>query len=750
MRHLKNLISSQLVEGPAPWDFSGRNLVPQNCLGNDGKKNRDSWINTPSTEYHVYSLYEGLNPCLRISKSAYNGEGNPPVIMYGIAADYDTDISLEEVMRVKHRFGIHPPTWFEQTLSSNCRLVWLFEKPLPVPSREYLLRFLEEAKTWLNLGQLPGLDLPALKTPERYFTNGGIWHRISDKPISADETRGFSLRVTSKFEWVNRDHGKAVSWEAITEECRRKYDRFKDWPYEVLAPGQQGPSFWIEGSTSPKSAIVLDVGFQTFSAHATKGMYTFKEVVGSQFVESVEDAHLGKAIDGIVTDGKTWYIEETTGRWQDYDSAGVRRRLMVRGLSDRRAKGETVDSVTKAQDHLASNCRVDIAATLPFFPKGLIQLNHQKILNLHFIEAMQPAEGPVVWGPGGEMPFLSSYFSGLFDPADQLDYFMSWTARFYRACLERKPNSGHVVILCGPPNAGKTFCATAVISRLVGGHANANAYFNGNDSFNSELFLNALWCMDDGNVSNTAAQHRQFSENVKRVAANRYWRSNEKFKKAANIPWLGRAIITCNDDPESLQQLPNMDISIREKLMMFRVGVRKIEFPDSEEMEKILLTEIPFLARYLLDWKVPKHCLQDSDVRFGLSSYCEPSLSRAANLSNGQSAFVELLLRWVKDFFAGNPEVSEWRGTATDLRLAMSADMSYENMLRVYRIEQFSRMLVSTSSKNILNLRIEDSSDGDIHRTFIIPRPSSTLPKATPSLPNSNTKIDKKPTDGPA
>lgn len=737
MRHLKNLLSSQLVQGPLPWEFHGRNLVPQNCLGYAGKKYRDHWINDTATNYHVYCMYEGVNPALRISKSAYNGEGNPPAVMYGVAVDYDAEISLEEVQRALPRFGIHPPTWYEKTLSGNCRLVWLFEKPFKVPSREYLLKFLDEAKTWLNLSQLPGLDGPALRTPERYFTNGGEWVRLSERVISEDELRGFSLRVTSKFEWVSKDAGRVVNWEEITDECRRKYPRFSEWPFPVLAIGQQGPTFWIDGSTSPKSAIVLDVGFQTFAAHASKGMYTFKEIVGAQFVEATEDAHVGKAVAGIVTDGRTWYVEDGNGKWLDYDTSGVRRKLMVRGISDRRAKGETADPATKALDHLSTNHRVDIAASVPFFPRGVFTYNGQKVLNLHTVEALAPSEEVSVWGPDGKFPFLSSFLDSFLDPvAPQRDHLISWMSRFYTGCRNRKPVGGHVLILCGPPNAGKTFFSTAIMGRLVGGAANANSFFNGSDTFNSDLYNCALWCMDDGNVSGNASQHRQFSENVKRVAANRHWRCNEKFKKAVNIPWVGRGIITCNDDAESLQQLPNLDISIREKLLMLRVGVRKVSFYDSEQMDQILLEELPHLARFLIDWKPPAVCLENADVRFGLAAYCEPSLTRAANLSNGQSAFVELLLRWVRDYFAGNPAASEWRGTATDLRLAMSADSAFNEMLRVYRIEQFSRMLVSASSKNILHISIEDSEQGDLYRHFIIPRPPSILPKAAPKLPS--------------
>lgn len=744
-RHLKNLISSQLVEGPAPWEFNRRELVPAECLGQEGKPARDRWINSPRTEYHVYSMFEGSNAGQRISKSANGGEGNPPVFMHGLAVDYDADITVEEVRRVLHRFGIRTPAWFERTLSDNGRLVWLFERPLPLPSRDFTVRLLEEFKGWLNLGQIPGLDFPALRTPERYYTNGGEWTKLSDYVIPFDELQGFVLKISEKFQWTAREAGNAVSFEAITEECRRRYPRFaSDWPFPTLALGQQGPSFWVEGSTSPKSAIVTEIGMQTFAAHAIKGLYTWKEIVGAQFVESVEEAHMGAAIRDIYTDGKTWFIrEETTGQWQDYDIAGVRRRLQVRGMSDRKGRGETADDVTRAIDHMSSNSRVDIAASCPFYPKGLFTYNGRRILNLHRIDALAPAAEPAIWGPSGQFPFLSSFIDNFFDPIfPQKDIFLAWTKQFYSGCHNRTPGSGHTLFLCGPPNSGKTFLSNAVVGGLVGGCANANAFFNGIDSFNSDMFEHALWAMDDGHVSSTAAGHRRFSETVKSLAANRLWRMNEKFRKASNVPWQGRGIVTCNDDPESLQQLPNLDISIREKLILCRVGTRKVDFFSSDEMTQILGRELSYFARFLLDWSPPEHCFEGADVRFVIRAYCEPSLARAANLSNGQAAFVELLLRWVNDYFKGNPGMTEWKGTATDLRLAMSCDVAYNEMLRVYRIEHFSRMLVSTASKSILHLKIEDSDNGTA-RIFRIPRPQNEANEAKSELPSENTRFEK-------
>ncbi len=716
MLHLRNLRSSEVFDGVAPWDFSDLSLVPLSCFSDKGV--RDMWVNNPELQYNVYTLYEGVQSNRRLCGERPGEEGNPPDSISGFAVDYDVPLELPEVVEKLSRFGDKAPTWFEQTLSGHARLIWMFEKPVKLPSRRFARMLLQRLTEFLPVDRLPGIDKGSLEAPERYFTNGARWARISSKPLDFATVQGWVIKASEKFDWTSKEFGKAVSLEAIREECKRRFPRFSEWPGDFQL-GSTGPSFWIEGSTSPKSAIVRETGIHTFSAHANKAFYSWAEIVGAEFVDTTENNSLGKAVEGIFYDGRQFIWKNPEGKYVFENRQNLELILRIRrGVSDRKPKGSHSE-LELAVAHIIENQRVDGAASCAFYPHGVFSFQGKSVLNTHQVEAMKPAADPTVWGPTGGFPFLSEFLDTFFDPVfPQKDIFLCWLQIFYRSCLHRVPRSGHGLFICGPVNAGKSFLNTGVIAGLIGGHALANDYLMGSDNFNSEMFDSGFWSLDDGTPLTSDAIHRLFSENVKKMVANRHHRVNEKFRKAVSVPWQGRIGVTCNDDPISIRTIPNLDLSIREKLLIFRAGQRKVQFKEQAEMEKILARELPNFARWLLDWAPPSHCFEGADVRFGCRSYCEDSLARAANRSSDISSFTEMLTLWLRNYWSVNREAEYWEGSATQLRLAMSTDPSYAEILRQYKPESMPRMLALMQQRQIFSMQIIDGENERLYRIF--------------------------------
>src|SRR5262245_11151798 len=138
MFYLKNLTSTETHRGK-PWEFTSLELVPEKCRGKDGKPARTEWITNPNTDFHVYSMFEGVNPNARVKAPVKDNEGNPVVYMHGLAVDYDTPFDPVEFQRGLDRIedkSLHP-NWVEITLSGNFRLIWLFKEPLPIPAQAF-------------------------------------------------------------------------------------------------------------------------------------------------------------------------------------------------------------------------------------------------------------------------------------------------------------------------------------------------------------------------------------------------------------------------------------------------------------------------------------------------------------------------------------------------------------------------------------------------------------------------------------
>ncbi len=736
MLHLRNLRSSEVFDGVAPWDFSDLSAVPLSCFGD--KAIRDTWVNNPELQYNVYTLYEGVQSNLRLRGDKPGVEGNPPCKVSGFALDYDVPMTLSEVKEKLTRFGGRAPTWFEQTLSGHVRLVWMFERPILLPSRRFALLLIQKINEFIPVDRIPGLDKSSLEAPERYFTNGARWTQISSKPLSAALVQGWVISASEKFDWNTKELGKAISLEAVKVECARRYPRFSEWigDFEL---GSAGPSFWVEGSTSPKSAIVRETGIHTFANHADKAFYSWAEIVGAEFVDTTENTALGNAVDGIFYDGRQFIWKSPEGKFVFDSRQTLELVLRVRrGISDRRPKGGH-SQLEQAITHIVENQRVDGAASCAFYPHGVFSFQGRRVLNTHQIEALRPAEEPAVWGPDGNLPFLSRFIDTFFDPVQpQKDLFCCWLKCFYESCYRRTPRSGHGLFICGPVNAGKTFMNTGIVAGLVGGHALANDYLTGADNFNSEMFDSAFWSMDDGTPLTNQGLHQLFSENIKKFVANRHHRVNEKYRKAVPVPWQGRIGVTCNDDAISIRNIPNLDLSIREKLLIFRAGPRQVQFFEQAEMEAILARELPYLARWLLDWEPPSHCYEGADVRFGCRSYCEESLARASNRSSDISVFSEMLTSWLDGYWTANREEVVWEGTSTQLRLAMSAEAGYAEMLRQYKPEAMPRMLALIQQRKIFEIEIVD---GDTERTYRIYRPENSKPKPPEEIPQAANSI---------
>lgn len=734
MPFLKNLSSVEVFEGVPPWEWSPTS-EPSEEVRTD-KKLRDEWVNCPETDWNCYSLFTGVIPNLRL-RSGSQEESNPPFEMAGLVCDYDSKTSSADIHAAIKIMDGPRPNWAEFTLSGNCRLIWLFERPLRFPSRKFAIEVLKKIDTIIPLSRLPGLDKPVLITPEKYWTNSGKWEALSRVLVPEAQLRGFILRISQRFDWLDKEFGKpAVSMERIAEELRKKYPRFSEWGEFSL--GSQGPTFWVEGSKSPKSAIVKETGIFTFSGTAHKPFYSWSELVGAEFVDKSEDELLGKAVADIYYDGKSFFMQGPGRKILCNDPAVMRRHLVtMKGLSDKKPKDGGSSMVDKALGYIEHHQRVDGASSCAFFPHGVFTFNNNRILNTHRIEALPPVPESLrsEWGVKGRFPFLSEFIDQFFTPVElpvkQSDFFLAWLQLFYRSCLYREPRSGHGVVIAGPVNVGKTFLNRGVIGGLVGGSAEANAYLTGADPFNSELFDYGLWVVDDGSVNPNSTTQRLYTEAIKRIVANREHRVNEKYRKAVPTPWQGRIVITLNDDPVSIGNMPALDGSMIEKLMLFRAGPRQISFHSQASMEKILKEELPFFARWLLEWTPPAYVLINSDVRFGITAYCEPTLHRTSNLSSAVSSFAEILTRWLTEYFNEEGKGKTfWTGSAIDLRLSMAASPAFAEALRGYKPDAIPRMLLQLNDKKMFKMTVTET---DNERHFWIKCEDRFLKKSAPS-----------------
>jgi hypothetical protein len=695
MFYLQRLTGLQVHSGILPWHFKPETPIP-NEVRTD-KKKRSDWINDAGTKHHVYSFFEGMNQNLRVTKNRDADEGNPPVKLWGLTADYDSRQAEEFVLKIAKTLAV-PPNWIERTLSGNWRYVWEFEKPASLPSYDFTLHFLKnfEKFGFPVSNAMIGFDRGAWQDPARLYTNSCDWRRLNESPLSKEIVTGWLVKASQSFQWTASEMGTVIPLDVVQPKLKERYPRFADWPGEFVL-NSQGPSFWVDGSTSPKSAFVRETGIQTFADHAHKAFFTWSDLLGYQFVKDYEALAIGRAVENIYFDGRHYFRQIANESWKPFERHDIALHLKAeRKVSPKPDKG--VSGVERCLAHIQSHQSVVGAAPFIMKPAGLLRINNLEVLNINTRRVLSPASGQAVWGEHGPFSWLSRYLDAFFDPKEQLDYFLSWWSHFYRAAFHQIPRSGQNIFIAGETGVGKTLLSTVIVSALVGGSADARDYLLGEDKFGSELFEVALWCVDDATLTAEQTTRKKFSGMIKAMAANKKFRYHAKFRIPLMVEWHGRVIVTLNRDPESILVLPELESSILDKIMLFKTADETVEFPEQSELESILQRELPFFARFLLDYKIPEHCKGKS--RFGIKPYHEASLFQTAQQSSPAAGFLEILDDWKARYFTGNDSQREyWEGNAYQLHKEICGHLDARDAMRTYSVNLVRRALATLKNQ---------------------------------------------------
>lgn len=694
---LKNLSSQALERLAAPWDFKPepQDAIPEECKID--KKARDSWINMPSTKWCVYTAHEAVNPNMRISKARSDGDGNPVLACWALVMDYDAKATLEEVKRFMENLPFKP-NWVERTLSGHWRFVFILEEKLQFPSYDFAVHFYENFATYAfdpNRGMM-GFDNPAFCEPNRLWTNSGEWYHIGDAKIPADISRGWLVAASRTFKkWTAE--GPSIPLEEVHKALVAKYPKIQEWPTEFTLESQ-GPTFWIEGSTSPKSAIVRESGIQTFSAHAPKAFYNWADLLGIQFVKQYEAEALGRAVADVWFNGKHYYMRGADNIWNARERTDCAQHLKIdRKVSTKAAKDGT-SPLEEAMCYIRNHHKVVDALPFVMQPSGLLVKNGNRVLNISDARVKTPAEGKQEWGPNGNFPWISAFIEHLFPKLAARERVLAWAARAYRGAYLLQPESGHALFIAGGVGVGKTLFSRSILAPLFGGLAEAASYLLGETTFNSELFLRYYWAVDDSEPTSSPEKVARWTSSVKRCVANGSWHFNEKFKAAGQTEWLGRLVVTLNADRESIRIIPDMRSSIEDKLIIVRTTDTKFNFPKRYVLDKILAAELPFFARWLLD-----HCPEELG-RFGMEEYADEDIVEAASQSGNLNNFYEVLHDWKCEYFKANPKETSWSGTAFQFHKELTNDPRNAIVLKGLTTKAITRSFGEMLEKKFVGL----------------------------------------------
>jgi len=690
-----NLTEKSLQTGVMPWDFKpSETLTEQIRLD---KQERQNWYRSLATRHYFYTLIEGANVNMRPSKD------NPPKFLHGFVADFDMPLTNERIDEVVVTMK-RPPAYIERSLGGNARLLWLFGTPLSVETYEFCCFILEQAKKWLQLSLLPGLDEGAFTDPARLFCNGCNWRVNNDgKAVAENELQAFYVECGRDYRYKPSD-ANTIPLDIVQKEIITRFPGFS-WPSDFV-DNSQGPTFWIPESTTPLSAIVKNEGMFTFSAHAAKPFYSWADILGAEFVKNFATQTIAVATKEIFWDGKRFW-RKIEGIFHSLDMTELNNYFKVTCRLSNKPGKEGHSPVDLALDHIYNTGRIAGAAPHLFRPAGILMFQGQRVLNTYLPRVMVPADEFTPWGDEGKFPFTSRHLDTLFDPIEQKWHFLAWWKAFYMSGLYFKPMPGQNIFLMGGVNVGKTLTSRAYVGRSVGGFADASAYLISASGFNSELLCAPLWAVDDETMAESSASQTNFSAMLKKTSANQQFQHNKKFEVGTTTEWMGRIVVTTNLDYISSRALGPLDSGNGDKTSVFRcASAGKLKFPNRHELAAIIERELPYLLRWLIEFD-PTRCGVAEDVRYGYVAYHEPSLLDQAQQGSKSAPFKELLYESLTEYFRTSRDATQWRGSLTQLIRLLHTNPYNDSVLRSLRLEQTNRYLEMIQRENCIKCSVE-------------------------------------------
>ncbi len=668
-----------------------------------------------STNHCFFNLAEGDNPNLRIN------EDNPVHKVHGFVGDYDAPTNWDEIEGLLRARCVSEglPTWITKTHSGYVRLVWEFEKAIPLdPSMAdaFYKRMSDHLKAPMLLA---GFDRTCLR-PSQYFEVGTNWQKMGE-PLDYTSVKTVFLRAASTAAPTTGDTTIPIS--DVAAEVAKRYPHRWSGEFEI---GARGPLFWIDDGIDREGAQVREDGMVCYSDRAGKGFLSWREIFGKGFVENYEEQKINQLIDQYWFTGKAFYkVLNNTPVIIPKEQLILE--LRKAGFSPKTKKGQALSEVEQAILAISNDCRVEEVAPVVFSDKRLVTFGSRRILNSNFSKPVQPA----TTGDEAKWPWLRTFLLNFFDVdnngEDTLPYFLAWFQRLYEAVLEHRLDQGQLLILLGESGRGKTLLTNRIVGDAVGGCSDASDYLSGKTTFNKDLCGSAAWVIDDQTAAATYADQRKFVELTKRCVANPRLEYHAKYADAVPLPWAGRVMMSLNLDANSLAALPTLDSSNRDKIIALRAaGTGRVKFGSNKQVEQTIAEEMPYFLKWLLEWEAPERVIHAG--RFGVRTYIDPFVEAAAYDNSSRSAIAEMVEFFAKQVRTNSSEpIKRWRGTLTEFTVTLheingGRPVGNSNNLEFVRRGMTVLEEVSAHNSSVRKVRSKGQGGGKVWEIDLNPR----------------------------
>lgn len=228
---------------------------------------------------------------------------------------------------------------------------------------------------------------------------------------------------------------------------------------------------------------------------------------------------------------------------------------------------------------------------------------------------------------------------------EQIDRVLAWTKCALEDYYTLKPTSwrhSQLLSLVGPPKCGKSFWQV-LFSRLLNvSEADPWPMLTGSDAgkFTKDLAESPHWLMQDKAPLRNLSRRAEFTANAKSHLVSSTLDVHAKGRDKTMLPTFRRMTLSTNDDADYLTVIPNLDDSMRDKLLVVKCG-KAAMLPDYQANLARFVVEMPAWIHFLLHEYQPPAEL--ADERMGVSAWCHPDIESQLQENDPAARFLECL-----------------------------------------------------------------------------------------------------------
>jgi hypothetical protein len=441
-----------------------------------------------------------------------------------------------------------------------------------------------------------------------------------------------------------------------------------------------------------------------------------REAAAAAFPERDIDPML---VDDLYYDGRNVFMRGGDGVWRYEAASFATATLKERGFSEKVPKGASASPMDRVKSFIRTHRRVDGAGPALYHPRPIWEHGGKKFLNIATAKLWPAAPAAQAWGV--LFPRYAKVLDNVFATQEYLHYLLAWLKRFYESAENGKPLLGQTMVLCGPVQCYKSFTIERLLTPAMGGYADLSSMAAGeNNGFNAEVFSSPLAIVDDSKGLANETQRTRYSATIKKLAAHAKHTYHEKFLTPTVVEWAGRVVIATNDDPVSIQVIPQRDLSNEDKMII--LAMKRWEgAPAPEEFIGLEQEELSHFLAWLKQWQIPSD-IEDKKSRYGIKSFISPEIRELNDASSSGAQLLSVLDSWWKRR-ASELQKIPWEGTAVDLHQSLHDVFDNTSLTREWSVRNIGQQLAQLSNRPGTGITLVRKRSGPkkIHRYKIDP-----------------------------